>query len=62
MKKFLVPFILALFLSASVFAEITAFQIGKPDARAAEFKHFRGLDDMRFQYMTGYDEKFRAYR
>ncbi len=62
MKKFLVPFILALFLSASVFAEITAFQIGKPDARAAEFKHFRGLDDMRFQYMTRYDEKFRAYR
>lgn len=47
---------------AFALAKTTVFQIGKPDASAAEFKSFRGLDDTRFEYMTGYPERFRAYR
>ena len=62
MTRLIALFIVALFCLTYAFAEAAIFRIGKPDARAAEFKAFRGLDDMRFEYMTGYPETFRAYR
>ena len=62
MTRLIALFIVALFCLTYAFAEAAVFRIGKPDARAAEFKAFRGLDDMRFEYMTGYPETFRAYR
>lgn len=55
-------FLLLLLSAVSLFAERIVFQIGKPDASGAEFKHFRGLDDTRFRYMNGYDEPHRPYR